>query len=247
MANEEYLNNFNSLYDKFYAKLNQPAVEYKPQSLSTLKDALTKVIRPSYDKQIGNVKKSSAEGRASISADAGRRGLGSSTVVSDLLNRNKNAEAENINNINSDYLAALYSALMNQKNAQDEMSMSAQQANAQARQNASSQALGLAQNAYDKVYAPTSTGGGGGGRRGGGGGGGGGETPIYETKDYQDALKKLKSEGYSTKSAVGYIHNGTALEKVNDKKQKDANAQKRDIAAMKNQGGGTKPRVQTYK
>jgi len=167
MANEKYLNNFNNLYDKFYAKLNNtPAVEYQPQSLSTMKDMLTKIIQPAYKKQIDEIKKTGSENRASISADAGRRGMGSSTVVSDMMNRSRNAEEQNINNTMSDYLSALYSALMNQKNAQDELSMSAQQANAQARQNASGQALGLAQGLYNKVYGSTGSGGGGWGRRG---------------------------------------------------------------------------------
>lgn len=206
-TNNEYLNNFNALYDKFYTKLNTNPIEYNPQSASTLKDSLARAMRPAYDKQVQQRRETAAANRAAIDADASARGMGSSTWVTDVKNRQRDAEAKDIAGINSDYNSALYSALLNRLNAQDELSLSAQQANASARQNAQGQALSLAQGLYDKIYGAASTGGGGRSRS---------HTPETPPQGlYQDALTKLKKEGYTTKSAVDYLKKGNKnLQKV---------------------------------
>ena len=153
MANEQVVQNFGNLYDKLYARFKP---SYTPQSASTLKDTLSRAMRPSYDKQIKQRQEAAAANRAAIDTDAAARGMGSSTWVTDVKNRQRNAEASDIQGINSDYNAALYSALLNRLNAQDELSLSAENA-------ARSNALGLAQGLYDKVYGKTGSGGGRGG------------------------------------------------------------------------------------
>ena len=157
MANQKVVTNFNNLYDQMYAKFRP---SYTPQSASTLKDTLSRAMRPSYDKQIKQRQDAAAANRAAIDADAASRGVGSSTYVTDVKNRNRNAEAADVQGIESDYNAALYSALLNRMNAQDEMSLTAEN---QARGNA----LGAA-NALFGLYNKTTGGGGGGGwgRRG---------------------------------------------------------------------------------
>lgn len=156
MANEKVLQNFNDLYNKIYAQYKP---SYTPQSASTLKDTLSRAMRPSYDKQIAQRKRDAASNRAAIDADASSRGVGSSTYVTDVKNRNMNAEASDIQGIESDYNAALYSALLNRLNAQDELTLSAENS-------ARDRALGLTQSLYGKVYG--GSGGGGYGRRGSG-------------------------------------------------------------------------------
>lgn len=154
MANEKVLQNFNDLYNKLYAQYKP---SYTPQSASTLKDTLSRAMRPSYDKQIAQRRRDAASNRAAIDADASSRGVGSSTYVTDVKNRNMNAEASDIQGIESDYNAALYSALLNRLNAQDELTLSAENS-------ARDRALGLTQSLYGQIYG--SSGGGGGGRRG---------------------------------------------------------------------------------
>lgn len=155
MANEKVLQNFNDLYNKLYAQYRP---SYTPQSASTLKDTLSRAMRPSYDKQIAQRRRDAASNRAAIDADASSRGVGSSTYVTDVKNRNMNAEASDVAGIESDYNAALYSALLNRLNAQDELTLSAENS-------ARDRALGLTQSLYGKVYG-SSGGGGGYGRRG---------------------------------------------------------------------------------
>lgn len=207
MANEQVVQNFGNLYDKLYARFKP---SYTPQSASTLKDTLSRAMRPSYDKQIKQRQEAAAANRAAIDTDAAARGMGSSTWVTDVKNRQRNAEASDIQGINSDYNAALYSALLNRLNAQDELSLSAENA-------ARSNALGLAQGLYDKVYGKTGSGGGGGWGRGSG-------TPKVEDPqgDYADALAALKKAGYTTKSAVDYLMKGTDLQKVASEEKKKA-------------------------
>lgn len=198
MANQEVVNNFNNLYDQMYAKFRP---SYTPQSASTLKDTLSRAMRGSYDKEIQNVKKSTARTNAAIDADSTTRGMGSSTYNTDVKNRNMNEEANRIYGIESDYNAALYSALLNRLNAQDELSLTAEN---QARGNA----LGAA-NALFGLYNSSTGGGGGWGRRGRGS-----VTPTDTQGQYQEALDALKKQGYTTRSAVDYLQKGTNPQKV---------------------------------
>ena len=196
MANYKPVENFSNLYNRVYGMFNNT---YTPQSASTLKDALSRSMRPAYDKQIAAREDAAKANRAAIDTDAASRGMGSSSWVTDVKNRQNNAAASDIANINSDYQANLYNALLNRLGQQDELAMSAAQS-------AQSNALGLTNQLYGDVFK--NTGGGGGGRGGSsdGGGGGGGV--------YQDALNKLKKQGYTTRSAVDYLLKGTNLQKV---------------------------------
>lgn len=157
MANYKPLENFSNLYNRAYAMFNNT---YTPQSASTLKDALSRSMRPAYDKQIAARQDAAKANRAAIDTDAASRGMGSSSWVTDVKNRQNNAAASDIANIESDYQANLYNSLLNRLGQQDEMAMAAAQS-------AQGNALGLANQLYDKVFAKKSGGGGGGWGRGG--------------------------------------------------------------------------------
>lgn len=145
MADNKILPQYMNLYNQLYAKLN---TGYTPQSASTLKDSLARAMRPSYDRQISARQDTAAANRAAIDADATSRGMGSSSWVTDVKNRQRNAEASDIANINSDYNANLHNALLNRLGQQDEMALSASQA-------AQGNALNLANALYDRIYKPT--------------------------------------------------------------------------------------------
>jgi len=153
MADYKPVENMSNLYDKFYAKF---APSYKPQSASTLKDTLSRAMRPSYDKQIVARRDTGKANRGEIVASSTGSGMGTSTTMQDRLLKARDAEAKDIAGIESDYNAALYSALLNRLNAQDELSLQAENASRNT-------ALGLAQAMYGQVFG---SGGGGGGRWG---------------------------------------------------------------------------------
>lgn len=197
MANYKPVQNMATLYDKFRSML---APSYTPQSASSIKDTISRAIRNDYDKQITQRIDTGKANRGEIIAEAGGRGMGTSSALSDRLMRAKDAEARDISNIESDYNAQVNSMLLNKLNAQDELAMTE---NNQIR----NAALDLAQRNYGKVFGNHGSGGGWG--RGGSSGGGGGGNGSY-----QDALNKLKQQGYTTRSAVDYLHKGTNLQRV---------------------------------
>ncbi len=162
---EAYEGYYNDLSTKLLYQIG--TVDYTPKSTGTLKSALQKIIRPTYEKNIQTRQQATRSNRAAVDADAAARGIGSSTWVSDMKNRLQTNEARDIANINDDYTAQLYSALMSRLADQDQLSMAAQQANMAARQGALGNALSGAQYLYSMDKA--SSGGGGGGHGGGGG------------------------------------------------------------------------------
>ena len=153
MADNKFLTNFNNLQEQIYQRLNP-----NPQSPSALKDAIARAIRPSTDKQLGMIKKNLASTKAGIDVDASNRGLGGSSWNTDAKLRAEQMAAQNAADVEGEYQANLYNAVLNRLNAQDELSMSAR-----------NNAFGLAQGLYDRVYKPTggvvSTGGRGGSRK----------------------------------------------------------------------------------
>ena len=162
---EAYEGYYNDLASKLMEQVG--TVDYTPMSTGTLKSALQKIIRPTYDKNIQQRQQATKSNRAAVDADAAARGIGASTWVSDMKNRLATNEARDIANINDDYSSQLYSALMNRLADQEQLSMAAQQANMNARQGALGNALSGAQYLYGLDQA--NAGGGGGGGRGGGG------------------------------------------------------------------------------
>ena len=151
--------NYSQILDKVQNMLMSKVdtVKYTPQSASALKSAIAKALRPQYDAAIRNRQNTAAANRASIDADAAARGLGSSIWVTDVKNRQNNAAAQDVANLEGQYSAALYQNLMNKLSEQDQLSLSAQQANAGIQQNALSTALGLTDKYY-KEWAPDSSG-----------------------------------------------------------------------------------------
>ena len=198
MADNKFLTNFNNLQEQIYQRLNP-----NQMSPSALKDTIARAIRPSTDKQLGMIKKNLASTKAGIDVDASNRGLGGSSWNTDAKLRAEQMAAQNAADVEGEYQANLYNAVLNRLNAQDELSMSAR-----------NNAFGLAQGLYDRIY-PNTAAAGSYGRRGGSSS----PAPKDPNQLYQEALAKLKNDGYTTKSAVDYLWNNGSLEKVSDKKK----------------------------
>lgn len=127
----EYLQ---KMQDQFLA--NAQTIDYKSQSPSALKSALAKMLRPEYDKAIANRQKMAAKNRAAIDTDAASRGMGSSTWVTDVKNRQNDASATDISGLESDYISNLYGNLLDRLSQQEATNLSVAQYNAAARQKA---------------------------------------------------------------------------------------------------------------
>ena len=137
---------------------NAQTIDYNPASPSALKSALAKVMRPDYDKAIANRQKTAAKNRAAIDTDAAARGMGSSTWVTDVKNRQNDAAATDIAGLEGDYLSALYRNLLGKMSEQEANKLSVDQFNANARQNALAQALATT-NQWWQNWKPQTSGG----------------------------------------------------------------------------------------
>lgn len=163
---------YSQLLDELQGNLlsKTETISYNPLSPSTLKSAIAKALRPSYDKAIETRNRTAATNRAMIDADAAARGIGASTWVTDVKNRQNDAAATDIANLESDYSAKLYENLLSRLTDQENKKLTVDQFNAQAKQNALSQALGLTDKYWEKWGAPVVGVGGGSSKKKGGGG-----------------------------------------------------------------------------
>lgn len=178
---------YSQLFDKLFQSITDKtaAVEYTPRSDSALKSALSKALRPGYDQAIQTRKSQAAANRAAIDADAASRGMGSSTWVTDVKNRQNNAMASDIANLEGNYQSALYNSLLSKMSEQDNLAMTAKQINAGNWNNALAQALAGTDQWWKTWKGMGST-----ASSGGSGGSGGSSGSGSRTDTFQEWLKK---------------------------------------------------------
>lgn len=143
---DAYNTYLSQLQDKLLSSTQ--TVEYNPLSASALKSSLAKMLRPEYDRAIANRQKTAAKNRAAIDTDAAARGMGSSSWVTDVKNRQNDAAATDIAGLEDDYISSLYGNLLSKLGQQEANKLSVDQFNATAKQNALSQALSTANQYY---------------------------------------------------------------------------------------------------
>ena len=135
---KNYLSEFQSL-------LQAPTVSYSGPSQAEIEASL----RPTYDLAIKGRQQQTATNKANLDADAAARGMGSSTWVTDVKNRQQNYEADDIAGLEASYARELQSVLQQEranKLAADQYNASSQAASLQA-------ALGLAGDFYGQSLA----------------------------------------------------------------------------------------------
>ena len=178
MAENPGMDRYNRYYQTVLAQLQN---DQGPQRTdSQLKNYLQDMIRPSYDQAIRARQQQTGQATAAIDTDAASRGMGTSTWVTDAKNRMRNSEAADIAQINSNYNATLYDALVNQLNQRDQL-----------RANLMSQAQSVAGNMYDRWKAEEPA-------TGGSGSGGG-----IDAKEYYKSLQPHSSPHRNTGSGNG--------------------------------------------
>ena len=143
---DAYNTYLSQLQDKLLSSTQ--TVEYNPLSASALKSSLAKMLRPEYDRAIANRQKTAAKNRAAIDTDAAARGMGSSSWVTDVKNRQNDAAETDIAGLEDDYISSLYGNLLSKLGEQESRKLSVDQFNASAKQNALSQALSTANQYY---------------------------------------------------------------------------------------------------
>jgi len=196
----------NGYYQTFLKELpsqeiSYTPIEYETQTVDSISDQVSKYLRNYYDKSIAQRQKQTIQNNADLDVDAASRGMGASTWLTDAKNRQYQAEAADVAQLNSDYNATLAQNVYQQyqnylaNRLQVETTNTANQLevdqwNAQAR-------TALEALAYQRALeenARTGGGGGGGGRSGGGGGIPSGYSEYFVRNENGKVYRQLMSK-----------------------------------------------------
>ena len=205
------MQSYNKYLDELTTKLSSmtPTVSYQGKSEDELKGLLTKTLRPEIDQAIQNRNKQTQTNKAAIDADAAARGMGSSTWVTDVKNRQQNAAATDVASMESAYGATLAQQLLGLLQNQDAQKLQTDQFNASQKTSALQQALSLAGSFYAEEQA---------GKGGGGSGSGSDQAWLDYLKELAEAKRKAErasviDTGAGVNSAHGaYTSNGTEVQ-----------------------------------
>ena len=143
MSDEDVLSGY---IDEMYSRFAPQEVDYDAQDEEEIRASVAAWLRPSYEQAIANRQVQTSQNRANLDADAIARGMGASTYVSDVKNRQQNAEASDIVTLEADYGATLSKYVLDGVDSEQDRALEAQKFNASARQDA-----------YDKAYSAALT------------------------------------------------------------------------------------------
>lgn len=150
-------NSGGSLYDQYYqtiiGQLSVPSISVDVPSAGQLQEQWQAALRPGVDAAISRRQKASQAQQAELDADAVSRGMGGSSHLSSLKQREAQETAEDIADMEAQYGATLAERLAASLESYRQMELSAQQYNAQARQAAQQAAMSLAGNWYGDYMA----------------------------------------------------------------------------------------------
>ena len=142
-SDEDVLNGY---IDEMYARFAPQEVDYNARNEDEIRASVAAWLRPSYDQAIVNRQTQTRQNKANLDADSIARGMGASTYVTDVKNRQQNAESSDIATIEADYGAALSKYVLDGVDSEQDRSLEAQKFNASARQDA-----------FDKAYSAAMT------------------------------------------------------------------------------------------
>ena len=125
-----------SYIDSMYARYRPEELEFSEKTQGELSADVAVWLRPGYEQAISNRTAQTQRFRAETDADAIARGMGSSTYVTDVKNRQRNAEASDIASLESDYGATLAKYVSQGLETQNDQKFKTASYNAEQRQNA---------------------------------------------------------------------------------------------------------------
>lgn len=127
--------------NQMYARFAPQQVPYDMRSEEEVRASVAAWLRPSYEQAIANRQERTRLNKANLDADAIARGMGASTYVTDVKNRQQTAEAGDIASLEADYGATLSKYVLDNVDRDKNRALEAEKYNAGARQDA-----------YDKAY-----------------------------------------------------------------------------------------------
>ena len=144
----QYGQGLGSFMQQMQSMLSMPEINYTPQSEAMLRAQLRSALRPQVDEAIAERKEATKETAAALDVDAWARGMGKSTYLTDMKERQLDDEADDIARMEAEYSATLASLLMEAMEAERQRALEAQMYNANAYANTKQLAFSSAQDAY---------------------------------------------------------------------------------------------------
>ena len=95
------------LIQKMYSRFKPEEITYVAKSEEEIRSSIATWLRPGYDQAIVNRQEQTLSNKANLDADAIARGMGASTYVTDVKNRQQNAESRDIATMESNYGSTL--------------------------------------------------------------------------------------------------------------------------------------------
>ena len=122
---------FDAAYEAVAPYFAPYTVSYQPVDARTLQSLLEASIRPAYDQAIARRRESTAAYNAALDADAWARGIGQSTYVTDVKQRNQRDEARDVDTLEASYGSTLAERLFAALSEQEERALDAEKFNAE--------------------------------------------------------------------------------------------------------------------
>ena len=144
---------FNRYYQTILGQLQVPTINLNIPSEDAVRQQWQDALRPSLDAAISRRQSASQSIRAELDADAVSRGMGSSTYVSSLKERESAEAQDDIDELQAQYGATLAERIATSLQAYEQMRLNAQQYNLQAQAAAQQAALNLAGSWYSDYVA----------------------------------------------------------------------------------------------
>ena len=135
---------FSDYYTEVSAYFTPETVSYSPLDAGAISALLAKSLRPVYDSAIARRRETTAAYNANLDADAYARGIGSSTYVTDVKQRNYRDESRDVETLESSYGAQLAEKLYDALAAQSKQQLEVDKFNAEQINNAASRAYSAA-------------------------------------------------------------------------------------------------------
>lgn len=124
------------LIKDMYSRFQPQEVTYEAKSEEEIRSTVASWLRPSYDQAITNRQEQTLTNKANLDADAIARGMGASTYVTDVKNRQQNAESKDIATLESDYGSTLAQYVSEGVETETDRALEVEKFNAEQRQNA---------------------------------------------------------------------------------------------------------------
>lgn len=176
-----------SLFEAMLSHYLPETVEFTPLDEDVLSETIRNWLRPAYEQAIQNRREQTDRINAELDADAWSRGMGQSTYLSDVKERQYRGEQRDVDALESGYASELAGHLYDAMKEQQKMQIDVDRFNAEQINHAREQAMDAAQALY-KAFLSGAGGGGGGSH-------GGGSSNADESEDTEESLLSLLLAG----------------------------------------------------